>query len=158
MANEFKIKHGFISTGSGTVEGELRITGASYADNGSRIATRPWVTQYLSDNSYATSSDITTAISNLVDSAPTTLDTLNELAAAIGDDPNFATSISTSIAGKLPLAGGTMTGSPMRPAAMLLLTSIRTTFPISCARVLSALLIITGQWTAGRRRRAATAP
>jgi hypothetical protein len=111
MANEFKIKHGFISTGSGSVEGELRITGASYADNGSRIATRPWVTQFLSDNSYATSGDITTAISNLVDSAPGTLDTLNELAAAIGDDPDFATSISTSIASKLPLAGGTMTGN-----------------------------------------------
>jgi len=111
MANEFKIKHGFISTGSGSVEGELRITGASYADNGSRIATRPWVTQFLSDNSYATAGDITTAISNLVDSAPGTLDTLNELAAAIGDDPNFAISISTSIASKLPLAGGTMTGN-----------------------------------------------
>lgn len=111
MANEFKIKHGFISTGSGTVEGEVRITGAAYADNGSRVATRPWVTQFLTDNTYATTADITAAIDSLVDSAPGTLDTLNELAAAIGDDPNFATSISTSIAAKLPLTGGTMTGN-----------------------------------------------
>jgi hypothetical protein len=52
-----------------------------------------------------------TAVSNLVDSAPTTLDTLNELAAALGDDPNFATTVTNSIAEKLPLAGGTMTGN-----------------------------------------------
>tara|TARA_B110000902_G_scaffold3431_1_gene3865 strand:+ start:47 stop:3007 length:2961 start_codon:yes stop_codon:yes gene_type:complete len=46
----------------------------------------------------------------LVDSAPATLDTLNELAAALGDDPNFATTVTNSIATKLPLAGGTLTG------------------------------------------------
>jgi len=52
-----------------------------------------------------------TAISNLVDTAPATLDTLNELAAALGDDPNFATTVASSIATKLPLAGGTLTGT-----------------------------------------------
>jgi len=52
-----------------------------------------------------------TAVANLVDSAPGTLDTLNELAAALGDDPNFATTVTNSIATKLPLAGGTMTGT-----------------------------------------------
>lgn len=36
----------------------------------------------------------------IVDAAPTTLDTLNELAAALGDDPNFATTVSTELAGK----------------------------------------------------------
>jgi len=44
---------------------------------------------------------IATAISNLVNSAPGTLDTLNELAAALGDDPNFATTVTNSIATKL---------------------------------------------------------
>jgi len=52
-----------------------------------------------------------TAVSNLVDSAPSTLNTLNELAAALGDDANFSTTITNSIATKLPLAGGTMTGN-----------------------------------------------
>jgi hypothetical protein len=61
--------------------------------------------------SFATQTYVTTAISNLVDSSPTTLDTLNELAAALGDDPNFATTVATSIGTKLPLAGGTMTGN-----------------------------------------------
>ena len=68
------------------------------------------VSTYLSTNSYATEGYVTTAVANLVDSAPTTLDTLNELAAALGDDPNFATTVTNSIATKLPLAGGTLTG------------------------------------------------
>ena len=50
-------------------------------------------------------------IDALVDTAPGTMDTLNELASALGDDANFATTTATSIAEKLPLAGGTMTGA-----------------------------------------------
>jgi len=46
----------------------------------------------------------------IVDAAPSTLDTLNELAAALGDDANFSTTVTNSIANKLPLAGGTITG------------------------------------------------
>lgn len=49
-------------------------------------------------------------IDALVDSAPGTLDTLNELAAALGDDASFSTTVTNSIATKLPLAGGTLTG------------------------------------------------
>lgn len=59
----------------------------------------------------ATKAYVDTQVSNLVDSAPGTLDTLNELAAALGDDPNFATTITNSIASKLSLSGGTMTGA-----------------------------------------------
>jgi len=47
----------------------------------------------------------------LVGSAPGTLDTLQELGDALGDDPNFATTVTNSIATKLPLAGGTLTGN-----------------------------------------------
>lgn len=51
----------------------------------------------------ATISDFTTAVNALiaavVDSAPSTLDTLNELAAALGDDPNFAATLSGQIGG-----------------------------------------------------------
>ena len=59
----------------------------------------------------ATKGYVDTSISNLIDAAPGTLDTLNELAAALGDDPSFATTITSSIGTKLPLAGGTMSGS-----------------------------------------------
>jgi len=58
----------------------------------------------------ATTTYVDTEIASLVDSAPGTLDTLNELAAALGDDANFSTTVTNSIATKLPLAGGTMTG------------------------------------------------
>lgn len=50
-------------------------------------------------------------VAGVVDAAPGALDTLNELAAALGDDPNFATTVTNSVAAKLPLAGGTMTGN-----------------------------------------------
>jgi len=58
----------------------------------------------------ATKGYVDTEVSALVDSAPATLNTLNELAAALGDDANYATTTTNSIAAKLPLAGGTMTG------------------------------------------------
>ena len=57
-----------------------------------------------------TDSAVSTAVSDLVDSSPTTLDTLNELAAALGDDPNFATTVATSIGARVSKAGDTMTG------------------------------------------------
>ena len=58
----------------------------------------------------ATKLYVDTEVAALVDSAPGALDTLNELAAAIGDDASFSTTITNSIATKLPLAGGTMSG------------------------------------------------
>jgi len=51
-----------------------------------------------------------TEIAALVDSSPAAMDTLNELAAALGDDANFSTTVTNSIATKLALAGGTMSG------------------------------------------------
>jgi hypothetical protein len=60
---------------------------------------------------YATESYVGTQISNLVDSAPSTLDTLNELAAALGDDANFSTTVTNSIATKAPLASPSFTGN-----------------------------------------------
>src|SRR6056300_1102296 len=56
------------------------------------------VGSYLSAQGYDTATNI---IASITDSAPTTLDTLNELAAALGDDPNFATTVTNSIATKL---------------------------------------------------------
>ena len=66
------------------------------------------VATYLSSNGYATATSI---IADITDSAPTTLDTLNELAAALGDDPNFATTTATAIGEKVAKAGDTMTGN-----------------------------------------------
>ena len=48
----------------------------------------------------ATETYVDTAVSNIVNTAPTTLNTLNELAAALNDDANFATTVTTSLGGK----------------------------------------------------------
>lgn len=53
---------------------------------------------------------INNAISALINGSPAALDTLNELAAALGDDANFATTVTTALAARLQLSGGTMTG------------------------------------------------
>ena len=58
---------------------------------------------------YATETYVGTQISNLVDAAPTTLNTLNELAAALGDDANFAVTITNSIGNKLAISDFTST-------------------------------------------------
>tara|TARA_R100000734_G_C3309950_1_gene100692 strand:- start:311 stop:1663 length:1353 start_codon:yes stop_codon:yes gene_type:complete len=102
---------------SGTVDGvdvaALNTTVGNLGVSGGAIASGTTATtQAASDNStkVATTAYTTTAISNLVDSSPSTLNTLNELAAALGDDANFSTTVTNSIATKLPLAGGTITG------------------------------------------------
>ena len=69
-------------------------------------------TTVIADKTY-----VNTAISNLVDGAPALLDTLNEIAAAIGDDSNFVTTITTALATKAPLASPDLTGIPTAPTA-----------------------------------------
>jgi hypothetical protein len=59
----------------------------------------------------ATKVYVDTAVANVIDSAPGALDTLNELAAALNDDASFSTTVTNSIATKLALAGGTMSGA-----------------------------------------------
>jgi hypothetical protein len=63
--------------------------------------TAPTADQTTNTTQIATTAYVRTAVSNLVDGAPELLDTLNELAAAIGDDQNFASTISTSLGEKL---------------------------------------------------------
>jgi len=64
---------------------------------------------YFSNEADVTTA-INTAITNLVDGAPDLLNTLNEIAAAIGDDPDFFTNIATDLDGKVDVTGDTMTG------------------------------------------------
>jgi hypothetical protein len=62
-------------------------------------------------SSTKTNAQIAAATAALVDSSPALLDTLNELAAALGDDPNFAASMTTALGTKAPLASPTFTGT-----------------------------------------------
>ena len=106
-----------VSGETGNVSVTGTVDGRDVAADGTKLdtiatnadVTPSWVPS--SDPSYATQSYVGTAISNLVDSAPSTLDTLNELASALNDDANFSTTVTNSIATKLPLAGGTLTGT-----------------------------------------------
>ena len=63
----------------------------------------------------AIADSVSSAVSGLVDSAPGALDTLKELATAIGNDPNFATSMVNELAKKAPLLSPKFTGSPETP-------------------------------------------
>jgi hypothetical protein len=87
---------GFASLASPTFTGTPAAPTASAATNTTQVATTAFVVG---------------EVANLVDSSPSALNTLNELAAALGDDANFSTTVTNSIATKLPLAGGTMTGN-----------------------------------------------
>ena len=80
---------------------------------GTQSITGVTTTQDATDNTtkLASTAFVQTAISNLVDSSPEALNTLNELAAALGDDASFSTTITTSIATKAPLASPTFTGT-----------------------------------------------
>lgn len=64
-----------------------------------------------SNQDAATKKYVDDKVAALVASAPSTLDTLDEIAAALGDDPNYATTITTALGTKLALSGGTMTGT-----------------------------------------------
>jgi hypothetical protein len=59
----------------------------------------------------ATTAYVQTELTDLLGGAPGALDTLNELATALGNDANYSTTITTALAGKLALAGGTMSGA-----------------------------------------------
>ena len=68
--------------GNAWYSGNITSDGIMYMNKTDKIATEKYVTA---------------AITNLIDSSPTALDTLNELAAALGDDPNFATTVTNYI-------------------------------------------------------------
>ena len=96
------------STGSSsfnnvTIDGTLNM-------NAGTTATITNLTSPTNTNDAATKGYVDQEVSALVDSAPGALDTLNELAAALGDDADFSTTVTNSIATKLPKAGGTMSG------------------------------------------------
>ena len=66
--------------------------------------TAPTATAGTNTTQIATTAFVAAAIGALIDAAPGAMDTLNELAAALGDDPNFATTVTNSLAGKLSAA------------------------------------------------------
>ena len=66
--------------------------------------TAPTAAQTVNNSQVATTAFVKSAIAALVDSSPGALDTLNELAAALGNDPNFATTVTNALAGKMEIS------------------------------------------------------
>ena len=97
---------------SAEISGNLVVNGSITAPSYNNAN---WDTAYSwgnhSTQGYATQTYVNNAVSGLVDSAPSTLDTLNELAAALGDDPNFAATVTNNIGSKVSKSGDTMTGT-----------------------------------------------
>ena len=77
--------------------------------------TAPTAEQGDSSTTLATTAFVNAAILRLIGAAPGALDTLEELANALGDDPNFATTMTNLIAEKAPLNSPALTGTPTAP-------------------------------------------
>ncbi|EFO1837024.1 phage tail protein [Escherichia coli] len=63
--------------------------------------TAPTAAQTANNTQIATTAFVKAAVAEMVGSSPEALDTLNELAAALGNDPNFATTVMSALAGKM---------------------------------------------------------
>ena len=103
-----------------TASGEyllLSVASATYATIDSPTLTgvplAPTAASGTSTTQIATTAFVRTEISGLIDGAPELLDTLNELAAALGDDENFATSTASALANKLDIAVASATYFPI---------------------------------------------
>ena len=100
----------FTGTVSGVTKGHV---GLGDVDNTSDV-NKPVSTAQASAIATAKSeaiADATSQVNAVIASAPAALDTLDELAAALGDDANFATTVTNSLATKAPLASPTFTGT-----------------------------------------------
>ena len=83
----------------------------------SGVPTAPTAAANTNTTQIATTAYVQTEIADLIASAPGALDTLDELAAALGDDANYAATITTALGGKAPLASPALTGTPTSPTA-----------------------------------------
>jgi hypothetical protein len=122
---------------SGNLDGQTYDISTTGDVTGANLNVANWNTAYgwgdHSTESYATETYVGTQVSNLVDSSPATLDTLNELAAALGDDANFAATMTTSLGTKAPLASPAFTGSVTLGGDNIGTQSVVTTAPTSAS-------------------------
>ena len=90
------------TSGTDKDSGSKKLATEEYVD--SSIPTK--VSDLTNDSSFATTTYVDDKVAGLVDSAPETLDTLNELSAALGNDPNFATTVANQIGTKVNKVDG----------------------------------------------------
>jgi len=102
---------GNITAGSGSSSFTNVTINGSLDMNAGTSATITGLSTPVQNSDAATKAYVDGVVAATVDSAPAALDTLNELAAALGDDANYAATTTTALGTKLPKSGGTMTGA-----------------------------------------------
>lgn len=105
--NRFRVKKGL------DVQGDDATFSNNVIVNG--YITTPTLAPTENSTKVATTAFVITAINNLINGAPGALDTLQELANAMGNDPNFAATVTNQLALKAPLASPALTGTPTAP-------------------------------------------
>jgi hypothetical protein len=100
------------------------------------IPTAPTAASTTNTNQLATTAFVQQVIANVINGAPGALDTLKELADAMGDDPNFAATVTNALAGKLSTGGGNVGGS---------LTLTAGNLTVNAGSVIAAGNLVSGQ-------------
>lgn len=106
--------------------------------------TAPTASLATNSDQIATTAFVQGKVAALIASAPGLLDTLDEIAAALGDDPNFAATMTTALALKAPLASPALTGNPTTPNQTAASNNTRianTAYADAAVAALSALIV-----------------
>ena len=106
--NKFTVASG---TGNTSVAGTLDVTGNTQVDGDFTVLGAISIEEPTANSHAATKFYVDQAVTDLIGTAGSALDTLGELADALNDDANFSATVTSSLATKLNLAGGTMTGN-----------------------------------------------
>jgi len=111
VANVSSTEIGYLDGVTSAIQTQLNDKAPINAPTFTGIPSAPTASQGNNTTQIATTAYVDTAVSNIIDTAPATLNTLNELAAAINDDASFASTVTTALGTKAPLADPTFTGT-----------------------------------------------
>ena len=95
------VEFSYLAGVTGAIQTQLNLKAPVASPTFTGVPAAPTAAAGTSTTQLATTAFVGTAVANLVDSSPATLDTLNELAAALGDDPNFATTTATALGNRV---------------------------------------------------------
>lgn len=109
------VELGYLDGVTSGIQGQLNAKAPLASPALTGTPTAPTAAAGTNTTQIASTAYVRTEVANIVNSAPATLDTLNEIAAALGSDPNFATTMTNLINTKAPSASPTFTGTVVLP-------------------------------------------
>ena len=122
VANVTDTEIGYLDGVTSAIQTQMDLKAALASPTLTGVPLAPTASAGNNSTQIATTAYADAAVAAIVDSAPATLNTLNELADALGDDANFAATTATSIGLKAPLASPTFTGTPTLPTGTIATT------------------------------------